>query len=220
MSLSTGVNIATGPAHGTITGYQDGEFKYTPNAGYSGTDSFTYTITDHDGDTSTATVTLNVQNTTALTQASAYGGVVEEEQLGHVTPSPQYPSSFSGNEDTTAAPDNDADTAISGPGSLITAQTVALSTSVAGGTGPYAYHFARLSDAGAVTDGPMTSPARMCCCISTATWLPNVARRATEGAMTSSRSISTIRRPVPATHARQRRSPHRAGNREARVRSS
>ncbi|WP_022950764.1 Ig-like domain-containing protein [Leucothrix mucor] len=35
---------------------------YTPNSGYTGTDSFNYTITDPDGSTATALVTVNVTN--------------------------------------------------------------------------------------------------------------------------------------------------------------
>ena len=39
----------------------DGRFTYTPDPGFNGTDSFTYTVTDDDGATSNvATVTLTV----------------------------------------------------------------------------------------------------------------------------------------------------------------
>ena len=48
------------PSHGTVTVNPDGTFVYVPTPGYSGTDSFTYRITDADGDTSTATVTITV----------------------------------------------------------------------------------------------------------------------------------------------------------------
>ncbi len=51
-------------AHGKVTIYNTGRFVYVPDTGYSGTDSFTYTIRDRitagQGLTSTATVTLNV----------------------------------------------------------------------------------------------------------------------------------------------------------------
>ena len=138
---------ATNGGHGTVVYNNNGTFTYTPNAGYNGPDSFTYTIKDGDGDTSTATVTLNVHTTTPMRQASDYTGLVEEEQLGHVTPTPIYASSYTGNEDTTAGnppgiPDNDLDTTSSGANSLITTQTANLSTNVQGGTGPYTYHFA------------------------------------------------------------------------------
>jgi VCBS repeat-containing protein len=48
-----------GPASGTLTVSADGSFSYTPNANFSGTDSFTYTAGDG-ALTSTATVTLTV----------------------------------------------------------------------------------------------------------------------------------------------------------------
>jgi len=54
----------TTPGHGTVTVNPDGTFTYLPNAGFSGTDSFTYTITDSDDSlnpkSATATVTLTV----------------------------------------------------------------------------------------------------------------------------------------------------------------
>ncbi len=39
----------------------DGNFTYTPSAGFAGYDTFTYTITDGNGETATATVTIEVQ---------------------------------------------------------------------------------------------------------------------------------------------------------------
>ncbi len=49
----------TQPSNGTVT-LVNGEFVYTPNPDFIGTDTFTYTITDEDGLTSTATVTIVV----------------------------------------------------------------------------------------------------------------------------------------------------------------
>ncbi len=52
------------PTHGTVTMNPDGTFTYLPNAGFSGTDTFTYTITDSNDPanpkSATATVTINV----------------------------------------------------------------------------------------------------------------------------------------------------------------
>jgi Ca2+-binding RTX toxin-like protein len=45
---------------GTVLNNGDGTFTYTPAAGFTGADSFTYTIADSDGDTSTAAVTISV----------------------------------------------------------------------------------------------------------------------------------------------------------------
>jgi hypothetical protein len=49
----------SGPAHGTLTLRSDGSFIYTPAAGYSGSDSFTYAASDGSLQ-STATVALTV----------------------------------------------------------------------------------------------------------------------------------------------------------------
>jgi VCBS repeat-containing protein len=49
------------PSHGTLSlTTSDGAFIYTPNAGYVGSDSFTYTITDGNGHTSDATASINI----------------------------------------------------------------------------------------------------------------------------------------------------------------
>ncbi len=51
------------PGHGTLTVDADGSFTYAPDAGFSGTDSFTYSVTDGTGASEPATVTLTVNNT-------------------------------------------------------------------------------------------------------------------------------------------------------------
>jgi Bacterial Ig domain len=40
--------VGTGPSHGTLSGFSSttGAFTYTPNAGTTGADSFTFTVTD------------------------------------------------------------------------------------------------------------------------------------------------------------------------------
>ena len=49
----------TDPAHGTVTCDAD-SCTYTPDEGYSGPDSFDYTVTDLDGDSASATVAVTV----------------------------------------------------------------------------------------------------------------------------------------------------------------
>lgn len=56
----TVTSIDSGPANGTAVINADGSISYTPNAGFIGTDTFDYTITDSNGDTATATVTITV----------------------------------------------------------------------------------------------------------------------------------------------------------------
>ncbi|HNI43358.1 MAG TPA: Ig-like domain-containing protein, partial [Chitinophagales bacterium] len=55
------ISSYTQPAHGTIT-VNNGVFTYTPNAGFEGTDQFTYTVCDDHGNCDVATVTINVTN--------------------------------------------------------------------------------------------------------------------------------------------------------------
>ncbi len=52
---------ATTPANGTVTINPDGTITYTPNSGFSGYDTFMYTITDSNGDTASDAVTVTVQ---------------------------------------------------------------------------------------------------------------------------------------------------------------
>ena len=51
--------IVTGPAHGTVTVYEDGSLIYTPTPGYMGVDSFTYKVTDGTTESAAATVTFS-----------------------------------------------------------------------------------------------------------------------------------------------------------------
>ena len=54
------LDSVTQPEHGLVTINADGTVTYTPDADYTGSDSFTYTISDGAGDTDTATVSLTV----------------------------------------------------------------------------------------------------------------------------------------------------------------
>ena len=52
--------LLTPPANGTLTLNADGSFSYTPNPGFSGTDSFTYIASDAEATSEPATVTIMV----------------------------------------------------------------------------------------------------------------------------------------------------------------
>jgi VCBS repeat-containing protein len=54
--------IVTQTTNGTLTFVNDGSFSYQPNNGFTGTDSFTYKVSDGELDSNTATVTLTVYN--------------------------------------------------------------------------------------------------------------------------------------------------------------
>jgi len=53
-------SILTQPQHGTLSLYTTGTYTYTPTGGYTGFDSFTYSIVDSLGLTNTGTVYLLV----------------------------------------------------------------------------------------------------------------------------------------------------------------
>ena len=60
VDLVEDLDVVAGPANGTLVYKNDGTFDYTPNENFSGSDQFTYSITDGDGDSDTATVDINV----------------------------------------------------------------------------------------------------------------------------------------------------------------
>jgi hypothetical protein len=68
------VTSATAPAHGSVTVNADNTtITYRPAAGFSGSDSFSYTVSDGNGGSATATVAVTVravQSTYALTVSS------------------------------------------------------------------------------------------------------------------------------------------------------
>jgi hypothetical protein len=49
------------PANGTLDWHSDGSFTYTPNAGFTGADTWTYKANDGTADSNVATVTITVQ---------------------------------------------------------------------------------------------------------------------------------------------------------------
>jgi VCBS repeat-containing protein len=69
-------------AHGSVAVTNGGSnISYTPNANYTGSDSFTYTISDGNGGTSTATVSVSVLAPTAA-PASISGRVMTDKGKG------------------------------------------------------------------------------------------------------------------------------------------
>lgn len=85
------VTTNTNPSNGTVVNNGDGTFTYTPNPGFTGVDTFTYTICD-DGtpqacDTATVTITVLDDNGTNNTYANddAYNGSMNTPITGNVT---------------------------------------------------------------------------------------------------------------------------------------
>jgi VCBS repeat-containing protein len=80
--------LVTDTNHGSVTVSADGSFTYTPDAGYNGSDSFTYQVSDGNALSNTATVSLNVTTDHAPTaQDDSYitnenGQLIENAALG------------------------------------------------------------------------------------------------------------------------------------------
>ncbi len=80
-----GVAAVTQGANGTVAVNPDGTLLYTPDPGFTGADSFTYTVSDGNGGTDTASVTLYVGNATegGPGNDSLSGGPGTDVILGH-----------------------------------------------------------------------------------------------------------------------------------------
>ncbi len=77
--------VATTPAHGTLTLHADGSFDYSADAGFEGTDSFTYTASDASSSSLAATVTITVRPVNAIPVAVADAYEILEGQTLTVT---------------------------------------------------------------------------------------------------------------------------------------
>ena len=64
--------VAANPTKGSIALNKDGSFNYTPNAGFSGTDTFTYTVSDGIVNSEPATVTVSVHNNPPVADSDSY----------------------------------------------------------------------------------------------------------------------------------------------------
>jgi VCBS repeat-containing protein len=67
------VSVLTNPANGTLTLAADGSFTYSPTTGFTGADTFTYTVSDGvDSDTGTVNINVNSQNTAPVAADDQY----------------------------------------------------------------------------------------------------------------------------------------------------
>lgn len=73
------VTSNTDPSHGVLSVAADGSFSYTPSSGFSGSDTFDYTISDEYSRTATATVALRVTPAAAADSYSVTGGTILHE---------------------------------------------------------------------------------------------------------------------------------------------
>ncbi|MBF0368285.1 MAG: tandem-95 repeat protein [Magnetococcales bacterium] len=72
--------------HGTVVYIDNGSFIYTPDAGYSGSDSFTYTVTDEDGAEGLGTVFISILAVNDAPTAVADEVTTDEDQAVVIDP--------------------------------------------------------------------------------------------------------------------------------------
>lgn len=86
--------LKSGPGNGAVSLAADGSFTYTPKAGFSGSDSFTYAASDGENE-SVATVTLTVKATPGPSPLLSRAGTVDGSSSASQTLSgPEYHNSF------------------------------------------------------------------------------------------------------------------------------
>jgi len=86
-NLTVITTAVSGPQNGNVNLAVDGAFDYTPDAGFSGQDSFTYEISDGNGGSDTAQVMLTVQALQTFIRATSLttAGLLTLEGLGETT---------------------------------------------------------------------------------------------------------------------------------------
>jgi hypothetical protein len=82
------------PGSGTAVAHTDGTITYTPDAGFSGTDSFNYTVSDGQGGSDSALVTVNV--TPVAAACDLYPIALHEDSLAGAAPGDLIADIFNG----------------------------------------------------------------------------------------------------------------------------
>jgi len=77
--------LVNGPANGILALKANGSFKYTPNAGFSGADTFTYRANDKALDSGVASVTINVVPPPQVTSVSINDGTAQRSLIRSIT---------------------------------------------------------------------------------------------------------------------------------------
>jgi cyclophilin family peptidyl-prolyl cis-trans isomerase len=73
--------LLAAPTNGAVTLNSDGSFTYTANAGFLGTDTFTYTVTDAFGATAEGTATIIVEELSLVLDTTMNSAVISNDTL-------------------------------------------------------------------------------------------------------------------------------------------
>lgn len=146
----TSLAVTTGPAHGTVT-VSGTHFTYTPNAGYTGPDSFQYTATNAAGTSAPATATINVASSSTHPVAAASTQIFE---TGTTNP---LALNLSGGP-ATSITINSQPVLYNGvqSGSVTVSGTAVTFTPNGGMSPPYSVSFTYTASNGAGSSGPVT----------------------------------------------------------------
>ena len=136
-SSFTSIEIVSGPTNGTLGSFSGTQIQYTPNANYTGADSFTYrgkrtTPTSYVGDPQSVTISVNPP-TPIITSATNASGTLGQPFTYQITAS-DAPTSFLA-DGLSGGLGMDASGMISGVPSQSGQFSVAISATNAGGTG-------------------------------------------------------------------------------------
>jgi len=77
--------LASGPANGTLSLNADGSFSYVPNAGFAGTDSFTYRANDNAVNSAAATVNIAVSAPPQVQSVVINDGSIQRSIIRSIT---------------------------------------------------------------------------------------------------------------------------------------
>jgi hypothetical protein len=85
----TSIINLTQPDNGSVVNNGDGTVTYTPDAGFSGNDSYDYTIQDSNLETSTATVNITIASQPTITLIDSFetwaGGIIRSTDVADLT---------------------------------------------------------------------------------------------------------------------------------------
>ncbi|HUR17304.1 MAG TPA: Ig-like domain-containing protein, partial [Acidimicrobiales bacterium] len=162
---------ASDPAGGTVSLNPDGSFTYTPDAGFSGADTFTYTASDGRDYSARATVSITVEPPEGLTgraygfqsNVSLFGG--PSEQRGPV-PTVTLPLTGSPTPVTATAATGDA---VYGPADIFTSGQLDVSTEGSMGPNPSVSSSAAISNVNRNGNEKLTAAGISATCSATST---------------------------------------------------
>ncbi|PQJ35344.1 hypothetical protein BSZ35_12685 [Salinibacter sp. 10B] len=143
---SLSVSLVTDVSSGSLTLNADGTFTYTPNTGFTGTDAFTYAVSDSAGATAEATVSLLVEEeeTVIPTDLTATAGE-EQIQLSWTAPTQDSVDGYYLYRDTSAFDSTSVPADVAPYDSTASGTTTVTDTSVTPGT-TYHYRVTALGD--------------------------------------------------------------------------